>query len=270
MLYTIENEALTVTANTLGGELWDVRVKGNPPVPCLWDGTPEIWPRRAPVCFPWCGVVEDGWFEEGDVRFPAGTHGFIRDLEHSLAEQSPHRLRFRLDWPGDTCRWPWAFTFETVHTLEGRRLVTTCTAVSRSDRPMPVQLGFHPGFRCPLDPARPLTDYAVRFQLQEAPDGTDLYPLRPELFDLGSLCFQALRSSWVRLEERETGRYLQVELEGTPYLLLWSQPGIPGFLCIEPWTGYPGPGHDLSARPGVILLAPGAQYSRTIALTVCL
>ena len=241
MLYTIENEVLSVTANTLGGELWDISTVGDSPVPCLWDGTPGIWPRRAPVCFPWCGAVEEGWFQEGDLRFPAGVHGFVRDLEHTLVRRDGRQLAFRLEWPGDASRRPWAFTFETVHALEGGRLVTTCTAVNRSGRAMPVQMGFHPGFRCPLDPGRPLTDYAVRFQLPEAPGGTDLLPLTPGLFDKGSLCLPSLRSAWVRLEERDTGRYLQVEPEGAPYLLLWSQPGIPGFLCIEPWSGYPGP-----------------------------
>ena len=61
-----------------------------------------------------------------------------------------------------------------------------------------------------------------------------------------------------------------VELEGAPYLLLGSQPGVPGCLWIVPWAGYPGPGDDLSARPGAVVLAPGARYSRTMALTVCL
>lgn len=270
MLYTIENEVLAVTASTLGGELWDIRAKGEPQVPCLWDGAAGIWPRRAPVCFPWCGAVEDGWFEAEGRRFPAGSHGFVRDLEHTLTERSAGRLGFRLDWPGDGSRWPWAFSFETVHALEGARLITTCAAVNQSETAMPVQMGFHPGFRCPLDPARPLTDYVVRFQLPEAPDGTDLLPLGPELFARDSLCFQGLRSAWVRLEERHTGRYLQVEPMGAPYLLLWSRPGIPGFLCIEPWTGYPGPGHSLSRRPGAALLDPGGRCCQSMAVTVCL
>ena len=135
---------------------------------------------------------------------------------------------------------------------------------------MPVQLGFHPGFRCPLDPDRSLEDYAVRFQQPEALDGTDLLLLTPSLFDQDSLCFQSLQSDWVRLEELETGRYLQVGIEGTPYLLLWSQKGIPGFLCIEPWTGYPGPGHDLSVRPGVVLLEQSEKFCYHCTLTVSL
>lgn len=270
MLHTIENGVLSVTVNDLGAELWDVRALGERPIPCLWDGAPGVWPRRAPVCFPWCGRVEEGWFQEEGVRYEAGPHGFVRELEHTLAERGEHWLRFRLDWPGDGRRWPWAFTFETLHRLEGNRLTTTCTAVNHSIRPMPVQLGFHPGFRCPLDPDRSLEDYAVRFQQPEALDGTDLLLLTPSLFDQDSLCFQSLQSDWVRLEELETGRYLQVGIEGTPYLLLWSQKGIPGFLCIEPWTGYPGPGHDLSVRPGVVLLEQSEKFCYHCTLTVSL
>ena len=270
MLHTIENGVLSVTVNSLGAELWDVRALGERPIPCLWGGAPEVWPRRAPVCFPWCGRVEGGWFQAEGARCEAGPHGFVRDLEHVLADRGADWLRFRLDWPGDGRRWPWAFTFETLHQLEGSRLTTTCTAVNKDSRPMPAQLGFHPGFRCPLDPGRGVEGDAVRFQCPEAPDGTDLLPLSPGLFDQDSLCFRDLRSAWVRLEERETGRYLQVDVGGAPYLLLWSQPGIPGFLCIEPWSGYPGPGHDLAARPGAALLAPGAALQRALTVTIAL
>ena len=211
--------------------------------------------------------MEGGWFQEEGVRYEAGSHGFVRDLEHTLADAGAQWLRFRLDWPGDGLRWPWAFTFETLHTLEGRRLTTTCTAVNRSPPAhagtgglpsgLPLSPGPGPG---PGGLCRPL-------QRPEAPGGTDRLPLTPGLFDQDSLCFRDLGSAWVRLEERDTGRYLQVDLEGAPYLLLWSQPGIPGFVCIEPWTGYPGPGHDLAARPGAVL-PPGASLRRSMTLTV--
>ena len=59
-------------------------------------------------------------------------------------------------------------------------------------------------------------------------------------------------------------------MEGYPYVLLWSQPGLPGFLCIEPWSGYIGPGRDLIDRPGTLLLVPGQTFSRTQRLTVLL
>lgn len=70
------------------------------------------------------------------------------------------------------------------------------------------------------------------------------------------------------MEEQGTGRYIRVETKDWPYVLLWSTPGIPGFLCIEPWTGFTGPGHDPAERPGARLLAPGETFRRTQRISV--
>ena len=271
MLYHIKNEFLTAAINSVGAELWGVQTLGQDPVSCLWDGKQELWPRRAPVCFPWCGKIEGGWFEAEGCRYKAGQqHGFVRDLEHILVEKKAERLRFRLEWDGDEVCWPWPFSFETSHTLEGRTLRTACTAVNLSSRAMPVQLGFHPGLRCPFSPEYGIQDYCIRFEKPEISGGTDTLDLTPALFDHDSICFTNLRSDWLQLEERKTGRYLRVYTQGFPYVLLWSRPGIPGWVCIEPWTGYTGPGHMLSERPGTVLLPPGGSFSRVQKIEIAL
>lgn len=268
MLYSIENEVLALTANTAGAELWDLRQKERPEIPLLWDGKADIWPRRAPVCFPWCGPLDEGWFEAEGIRCQAPQHGFIRDVEHCLEEQGTDFLIFRFDWPGDRERYPWAFSFTTRHALRGNEVLTTCRAVNRSDRPMAAQLGFHPGLRCPFTPGKSRQDYLIRFERSEAPDGSNIFPLEEHTFDHDSICFESLHSAWIQVEERESGAFLRIDTEGWPYVLLWSKPGIPGYVCIEPWTGYRGPGHDLSKRPGALLLQPGEALERTQRLTV--
>lgn len=268
MLYTIQNEFLTVTAATKGGELHTVHTPGGADFGCLWDGKPEVWNRRAPVLFPWCSKVEDGYFEDGGRRYQTGQHGFIRDLEHDLVEADGEKIHFRVNWEKDDVRWPWSFTFDTVHTLEGKDVVTTCTATNRDSRPMPVQLGFHPGLRCPFEPGKTPQDYFVRFEQPESLDGTEIFPLYKEVFDNDSICFPDLKSKWIQVEEKDTGRYLRVATEGFPFVLLWSKPGITDFVCIEPWTGYLGEGHDMAARPGAILLQPGESITRVQRITV--
>lgn len=265
MLYEIQNEALHVTVSSRGAELW--ALEGADGTACLWDADPAVWPWHAPVCFPWCGALEEGW-TQGGRSVPAGRHGLVRDLDHTLVEQSANRLRFRLRY--DSAAWPWPFTFETVHTLEGTDLVTTCTAVNDSPEPMPVQLGFHTGLRCPFTPGRRAEDYLVRFQRPETPGDVDVLPLSPALFTGDTLCLTGLSSQWLQLEERDTGRALRLWVEGCPYVLLWSQPGLPGFLCIEPWSGYIGSGRELTDRPGTVLLPSGQTFSRTQRLTVLL
>src|SRR5699024_7041965 len=64
MDYQIRNDVLALTASSRGAELQALYSRSKEDWgSLLWDGTPEIWPRRAPVCFPWCGKMEDGWFQ---------------------------------------------------------------------------------------------------------------------------------------------------------------------------------------------------------------
>lgn len=268
MDHTIENALLTLTVSDHGAELQDLRRKAAPEAPLLWDGKKEYWPRRAPLCFPWCSRVEENWYEAEGKRYEnLPQHGFVRDMDHVLVEQGADSLTFRLDWPGDKERWPWRFSFETRHALVDNVLETTCTAVNLSDTPMPLQLGFHVGLSCPFTPGKSLEDYCLRFEKAEAPDGSDIFPLQANSFDEGSVCFPHMKSAWIQVEEKGGG-HLRVETKDWPYVLLWSAEGVPGFVCIEPWTGYLGPGHDLMDRPGTILLAPGESFSRTHRLTV--
>ena len=268
MDYTIENELLTLTVSAHGAELCDLRRKAEPEAKLLWDAQEDIWPRHAPVCFPWCGRPEEGRIDAlGKTYEGVPQHGFVRDHDHVLVSQSPDALTFRFDWPGQA-PYPWAFSFETVHTLEGNTALTTCTAVNQSASPMPVQLGFHCGLMCPFTPGRALEDYCIRFEKPEAPDGSDAFPLHSHSFDNDSICFPGLKSEWLQVEEIDTGKYLRIATVGFPYTLIWSKVGVPGFVCIEPWSGFVGPGHDLSQRPGAFLLQPGESFSRAHRLTV--
>ena len=269
MFSTINSGELRVTVNSLGAELWAVQAiaPGGEETECLWDGSGGHWPRRAPLCFPWCGRLEGDYFEHAGRKYPGGGHGFARDLEHELTASSADSVTYRLAWPGDGGRWPWAFGLSTAHRVEGRTLITECSAVNRSSEAMPAQLGFHPGFRCPMTPGGTPQDCLVRFERPELPGGTDVFRLDADVFDNDSICFERIESEWVQLEERATGRYIRVRTAGFPFVLLWSQPKIPGFVCIEPWLGYPGPGHDLARRPGARLLGPGESISASLMIT---
>lgn len=257
MEYSVKNDLLTLTAQTHGGLLHAVTKADGQEL--LWGGDPAVWPSRAPVCFPWCGNVQDGWYELDGVRHEAAArHGFARDVDHAFVGRSGDAITFSMDHPGDET-WPWPFTLQTVHTLAGRRVQTICAATNRGDVPMPVQLGFHPAFRVPFVAGSALTDYVFRFQSGK------VIPLEERLFDNDSFPVDDA-GRWCRLEHVPSGRYIQVDTGDFFTTLLWSKPGVPGFVCIEPWDGFVGPGHDLFARPGVSVLAPGESKSWTLSM----
>lgn len=267
MIYKIKNDDLLLSVSDIGGELHTLHQETAEGMGCLWDGG-TAWPRRAPVCFPWCSRLDDGYFELDGKRFACGIHGFVRDLPHTLVERTATTLRFRLDWRADDAVWPRSFTFETRHELVNNQVLTTCVATNTDSRPMPCQLGFHTALRCPFTPGKAREDYVVRFQRPEAPDGTCVMALDADSFADDSINLAALKSKWVEVEEAATGNYLRVGTEGYPYVLLWSKLGVPGFLCIEPWEGMYGPGHDIAARPAARVLAPGERFACTQTLTV--
>ena len=280
MLYTLERPGAAVTVSSLGAEVQSLRAGGRE---WIWSGDPAVWGRHAPLCFPWCGRLKDGWFGRDGARYENGPHGFARDLEHTLAQAAEDRLHFRLESTPETlARYPWPFRLDTVHRLEGRTLTTTCTVTNTGDGPMPFQLGFHfafalPGegesalrFQCPEQPVEVLTPGGLVAGTRSRFDGQTLVPLDGQLFDDDSICLTGLRSKALRLELAGGGE-VEVGVEGFPYVLLWSKPGTPRFLCIEPWHGLPDcadSDHDLFRRPAVRVLAPGADFTAVHTVTV--
>lgn len=255
MEHTIQNGVLTLTASEQGGLLWGIRKADGQEL--IWGGDPDIWGFRAPVCFPWCGVIQDNWFEADGQRHEVTTrHGFVRDYAHKLVGQAPDSLTFRFDWAGADS-WPWSFTFETVHKLEGAKAYTICTAQNTGDKPMPTQMGYHPAFRCPFVPGSALTDYALVFE-----SGKE-FPLEEHMFDSDSFnCKDG--GAWCRLLHKPSGKYIQVATAGWFTTVLWSKPGIPGFVCIEPWDGHVNDSHSMIERPGAFWLQPGEKRTWTL------
>lgn len=257
MNYTIHNAHLTLTASTGGAQLQGIRAADGREL--IWGGDPAVWAGHAPVCFPWCGKLQDCGYELDGVWHEAAVrHGIARETDHELVAQSGTEMTFRMDHGGDEV-WPWAFTFRTTHKVEGKKAFTICTAVNRSDRPMPTQLGFHPAFNCPFVEGSGIEEYVVRFA------GGKVVPLTRNVFDNDSMDTYG-GGDWVRLEHVPTGKYIEVDNKGWFTTLLWSKPGIPGFVCIEPWSGYIGESHDLMGRPGAVALAPGESKTWTLAM----
>ena len=82
MIYTLENENLKLSVNSLGAEMYALEHKPDG-APLLWNGDKAVWPRRAPVLFPYAGKIKDGKVRIEGAEYPAPQHGFARDLEHT-------------------------------------------------------------------------------------------------------------------------------------------------------------------------------------------
>ena len=106
MEYTIQNGFMALAADTHGAQLCDLHSLRHPERHLLWTGQTDIWPWHAPVCFPWCGKLKGGLFQDRGVQYPAPQHGFVREQEHRLVCQGEDFLEFCLDWRGEETQWP--------------------------------------------------------------------------------------------------------------------------------------------------------------------
>ena len=56
---------------------------------------------------------------------------------------------------------------------------------------------------------------------------TRTVPLTDDLFDNDSHCMLNLRSKTLAIVEKDTGRAVRCNIEGYPYVLIWSKPESP-------------------------------------------
>ena len=147
-------------------------------------------------------------------------------------------------------------------------------------------IGYHPAFAIPFDGDHKATDYEFRFSEMESPlclstrptgliNGQCYYmakninsvPIDQNLFVNGSHCMVNLNSKYLGLFEKGTNRGVVCRIDSFPYVLIWSQPGMPHFICIEPWNSIPSHENDSTIweeKAAAAILTPGEKWSTTM------
>ena len=249
-------------------------------VPLIWSPQPKIWSDTAPILFPVVGWTRGGAVSVDGVSYPLGLHGFARHRTFGVLEQWPSHLRLGLRSDKETrALYPFDFTLEVEHALDGAALTTTLLVRNTGTRAMPYACGLHPGFRWPFA-GGDLDEYEVLFaeretgqvpiisadglfmrQTRKVPlDGRRL-ALSEAMMEREALCFLDAKSRGLHFGHPASGAAIDVEVEGFPHLALWSRP--PGrFLSIEVWTGHGDlvdADGDLFAKASMRHLAPGCE-----------
>lgn len=286
MKQTLSNHLVTVSADTMGAELQSIenRLTGQQ---YLWQGDPKFWKRRSPVLFPIVGAVWNGHFSMDGREFPMGQHGFARDMEFNIVENTPEEeMWFSLESSEETLkRYPRRFRLEIGYRLDDTRITVMWRVTNLDDEPMYFQIGAHPAFNLPdFNAAAPVHGYmgfnvdSFRSEViadkgcvgEEFKDITvDKEGFMP--IDAGTFADDALivggdRIHRVSLLSAEHQPYITLFFN-SPYVGLWAPAPDAPFVCIEPWWGRAdsvGFDGDFSAKTAVNRLEPGrvfeAQY----------
>ena len=291
MQYSIENEFIRLTVESKGAEVYSV-VNKHTGAEMLWNGDPEVWPRRAPILFPYTGKLTGGKMIAKGLEYQGPQHGFARDVEHTLVRHTDDVLEFELHADSQTLPiWPYAFVLRSTFTLEERTVHHKLTVENPVEPMLRFGIGFHPGFVIPFDDKHTTEDYEFRFDEIESPlcvsalpdgllEGNHYYylarntrriPLTDDLFDNDSHCMVNLRSKSLAIVEKDTGRRISCDIEGYPYVLIWSKPIKPlRFVCIEPWQSLTGEANgplEWESRPCAASLKQGESWSTTLSTT---
>ena len=286
MKYSVENEYLKITVESYGAQLCSV-IRKCDGVEHMWQADPEVWGFHAPILFPHAGKVVDDTIEAKGGRYPSGQHGFVRLMEHDLVEVTRDAIILELCANEETMQhFPYDFRLVSTFYLEGCTVHHTLTVENLDEETMPFGIGYHPGFALPFDSAHQATDYELRFDQPESPlclgcqpkgliHGDCYYlgnnipsiPIDEQLFADGSHCMVGLRSQTLGIYEKGTGRAVVCDISEFPYTLIWSKPGMPRFVCIEPWHSLPSPENGSMKwyeTPADAILAPGEAWSTTM------
>ena len=286
MEYTIENEYLKLTVTTWGAQVKSV-VRKCDGVEHIWQADKAVWGYHAPILFPHAGKVVDGIIEVDGKDYPSGPHGFARLMEHEFVDQTGDTIVLELCASPETLKtFPYEFRLVSTFTLEGDTVHHTLTVENLDTDKLPFGIGYHPAFTVPFDDKHAATDYELRFSDVESPICInnlplglmhgDLYhlpaniqslPVDEALFANDSHCMVNLRSTTLGLYEKGTGRGVVCNIAEFPYTLLWSKPGMPKFVCIEPWHSLPSPENGSTKweeKPAAAILNPGEAWSCTL------
>jgi galactose mutarotase-like enzyme len=286
-LVTIAGGALTARINPFGAELWSLTDGEGREY--MTNADPAFWTGHAPLLFPIVGALNGGTYQLNGRTYALRKHGFARTSRFELAERGTERVRIRLRESVKTrTDYPFAFQLDVEFALAGSTLTVAVTVHNAGRKPMPFSFGFHPAFAWPLPDGGPKEAHRVIFAQDEPepirridPVTAMLLPdpepspvvgnvLRPEarLFEKDALIWDRLNSR--ALAFAGDGVAIDIAFPDCPDLGIWQKPGAP-FLAIEPWHGFNDPQDfegDFRAKPGIVVLAPGAQRSFRMDVTV--
>ena len=286
MEYTIENQYLKLTVTTNGAQVKSV-IRKEDGVEHMWQADPSVWGYHAPILFPHCGKLSEGVFEAKGRTYASAPHGFARLMEHAFVEQTEDSIVLELIDNEETyAKWPYHFRLVSTFRLEGDTLHHTLTVENRDEDKLHFGIGFHPAYAVPFDADHQATDYELGFSELESPlclstqptgliNGECYYlgrnirslPVDQHLFANDSHCMVNLSSKYFGIFEKGSRRGVVCKIEEFPYTLIWSKPGMPKFICIEPWNSIPSMENSATAweeKPAAAVLNPGESWKTTL------
>lgn len=275
MLVTISNGILEATISTRGAELISLK-KGADEY--IWERDPKYWKSCSPVLFPMVSSLLDDKYTYKGNTYGFTQHGFARDCEFDVLEQTDDSVIMRL-WQNHLTKfvYPFSFDFCVSFALNGDKLDVEYIVNNTSEtEEMYFNTGAHEGYK--LFDGTSINDHYAEFEKEEhllqmkltdpVWEGethdfgeTNILEFAEEQFAIDGLFFLNIKSDYVTLRSKSSDKAVRVYFD-CDTLGFWRAPEA-GYLCIEPWDGfcpYKGDSHELSEKRFIKTLSPKSEY----------
>jgi galactose mutarotase-like enzyme len=288
-MHSISNNVISIRAVNKGAELQSIYHQQHK-LEYLWSGDPSYWAKKSPVLFPIVGGLKGNTYHYKGNGYQLSRHGFARDNDFDLAEQTNTSLTFSLKSDDQTKQvYPFDFLFSVKYTIAEDKVLITFIVENTGDENLLFSVGAHPAFTVPLIEGTDYEDYYLEFNENEdagrwplSKDGlieNEVIPflirqnklqLKKELFYKDAIVFKNLKSNSISILSDVTPHGLKVEFTGFPYMGIWAAKDA-NFVCIEPWCGIAdsvNASGNLEDKEGIQTLQPKQQFERTYSIEV--
>ncbi|EAC6939508.1 aldose 1-epimerase family protein [Listeria monocytogenes] len=257
----------------------------------LWNADSKFWGRHSPVLFPTVGrLVEDTYLVDGKP-YHLGQHGFARDRDFQVVEQTEKSVRFELDADEDSLAvYPYKLKLSIIYTIEKNTVAVSYEVENTDNKRIYFSIGAHPAFNLPLTDGTTFEDYYLDFGTEEnletlclegpyrsgeikkvVDEAARYLPLNYDLFKNDALIFEALKQKEMTIKSDKTPHFVKVSFPEFPFVGVWTAKAGTPFLCIEPWYGIAdgaGESVELRDKAGIEHLEPEAVFASEYEITV--
>ncbi len=283
-MHEITNSTLQIKIASKGAELQSVYNKETH-IEYLWNADPKFWAKKSPVLFPIVGSLKNNSYQYKEKTYRLSRHGFARDREFQVTDQSPESITFFFFSTEETLGiYPFYFHFSVRYSVSFNKLIVEYSVENKGDEIMFFSVGAHPAFKVPLTEQTTFEDYYLQFNeieksgrwpltseglIEKDPvkllNNTNKLALQKSLFYEDALVFKSLKSNLISIKNEKTPYGISVYFKDFPYMGIWSAKDA-DFICIEPWCGIADSVYstgELSEKEGINALQSHSIFKRT-------
>ena len=271
MIYTIKNECIELSVNSLGASMYSLKFLGEER---LWQGG-KAWAGRDVVIFPVVGHA--GTYIAEGQEFTPKSHGVARYSEFSLAEKGENKLVLELTSNEETkLTYPYDFTLRVKYEIIENSVKISYFVKSEGGQ-IPFYLGSHAGMQAPGGEA------VIEFENTEDPisyfvdrkeavclEGIKRFVANKELFKrVKTLQLGGLSGGEIYADTADGYRYTYKC--DCPLVAIWSNEDEGDYICVECWWGIndcPDFPKELAKKPFINFTdEKGKSFSYTLTIS---